>query len=148
MKVLSLLSILAGTALAIPSAELAKRDPELHARATAAATVCGSGYSFQDAIPLPEGTDPDMRLAMLFSYENNGNGCAILDNNTGPSQYMYIRVCNVDGSSCDTDSGTFSEYAGPVYVKSFACAEVTAKMGETSGSLYIDYQSDYVFPCN
>jgi hypothetical protein len=73
-------------------------------------------------------------------------GDTILDNNVGKSQYMYLRVCKVDGTGCDTDN--FSEYAGPVNVSSFACAPVTAKMGDTSGSHYIDYKSDTVFPCD
>ncbi|WP_033320633.1 hypothetical protein [Streptomyces yerevanensis] len=37
--------------------------------------------------------------------------------------------------------------AATVYVSSFACAPVTAKMGQTSSSLYIDYKSSRVFPC-
>ncbi|MEU7055197.1 hypothetical protein [Streptomyces sp. NPDC046197] len=115
---------------------------------TAAATVCGAGYTFKKAIPLPVGTDPRQRLATLFSYENNGKGCAILDNNQGSKQYMYLRLCQVDGSHCDTNSGMFSEYAGPVRVSAFACAPVTAKMGQSSSSLYIDYKSDYLFPCD
>lgn len=72
----------------------------------------------------------------------------ILDNNVGASRYMYLKVCKVDGTGCDTDSGNFSSYAGPVYVSSFACAPVTAKMGTSSSSLFINYTNDYVFPCN
>jgi hypothetical protein len=123
---------------------LARSNPEA---VSAAATVCGTGYTLRKGIPLPVGTDPDMRLATLFAYENAGKGCAMLDNNAGSSQYMYLKVCKVDGTGCDTDSGTFSSYAGPVYVSSFSCAPVTAKMGKTSSSLYIDYKSQYVFPC-
>lgn len=123
---------------------IAKSDPQ----AVAAATVCGSGYTLLKAVPLPLGTDPNLRLGTLFAYGNGGKGCAILDNNVGKSQYMYLRVCKVDGTGCDTDTGNFSEYAGPVNVSSFACAPVTAKMGNTSGSLYIDYKSDTVFPCD
>ncbi|WP_329138446.1 hypothetical protein [Streptomyces sp. NBC_00670] len=122
---------------------IAKSDPQ----AVAAATVCGSGYALSKAVPLPLGTDPNLRLGTLFAYENGGKGCAILDNNVGKSQYMYLRVCKAGGTSCDTDTGSFSQYAGPVYVSSFACAPVTARMGNSSGSLYIDYASDYVFPC-
>ncbi len=124
---------------------LARADPSA---AVAAANVCGTGYTLAKGIPLPVGVDPSERLATLFSYENSGKGCAILDNNVGSSQYMYLRVCKVDGTACDTDSGKFSEYAGPVYVSSFACAPVTAKMGATSSSLYINYKSSYVFPCD
>lgn len=93
------------------------------------------------------GTDPSERLATLFAYENGGKGCAILDNNVGESEYMYLKVCKTGGTGCDTDSGSFSEYAGPVYVSSFACAPVTAKMGSSSSNLYINYKSSYVFPC-
>lgn len=122
-----------------------KADP---APAGAAATVCGAGYALEKMVPLPEGTNPNQRLGALFAYSNNGQGCVILDNNTGPSQYMYIRICDVLGKNCQTDSGTYTDYAGPVRVSSFACAQVTAKMGQTASSLYIDYKSDYVFPCD
>lgn len=61
---------------------------------------------------------------------------------------MYLSICEVLGDKCDKDSGTFGEYAGPVYVDSFACAEVKARMGDSSGSLSVDYESEYVFPCN
>ncbi|MDV9170398.1 hypothetical protein R6V09_09645 [Streptomyces sp. W16] len=124
---------------------IAKADPQ---PASAAATVCGTGYSLFRAVPLPEGTDPNQRLAMLFSYENNGKGCVILDNNVGKSQYMYLHVCKVDNTGCSTDSGNFSEYAGPLYVASAVCAPVTAKMGATSSSLYINYATEYMFSCD
>ncbi|MFJ4921008.1 hypothetical protein [Streptomyces sp. NPDC088725] len=123
---------------------LVQDDP---AAAAAAATVCGAGYTLSKGIPLPLGTDPSMRWGTLFAYENGGKGCAILDNNAGKAQYMYLSVCQALGTNCDTDSGNFSSYAGPVYVSSFACAPVTAKMGSSSSSLYIDYKSEYVFPC-
>ncbi|MEV6805440.1 hypothetical protein [Streptomyces sp. NPDC051132] len=124
---------------------LVQDDPQA---AVAAATVCGSGYTLFRAVPLPEGTDPNMRLATLFSYENAGKGCAILDNNVGASRYMYLHVCKVDGTGCATDSGNFSEYAGPVYVASSVCAPVTAKMGTSSSSLYINFKSEYMFSCD
>ncbi|HWU06377.1 MAG TPA: hypothetical protein VN520_08345 [Streptomyces sp.] len=124
---------------------LAQEDPQT---AAAAATVCGTGYALSKAIPLPVGTDPDMRLATLFSYTNGGKGCAIMDNNVGASRYMYLKLCKVDGTGCGTDTGNFSQYAGPVYVSSIACAKVTARMGTSSSSLYIDYSSSYLFACN
>ncbi|WP_405947820.1 hypothetical protein OG588_15610 [Streptomyces prunicolor] len=124
---------------------IAKADPQ---PAAAAATVCGTGYSLFHAVPLPEGTDPNQRLATLFSYENNGKGCAILDNNVGVSRYMYLHMCKVDNTGCSTDSGNFSEYAGPLYVASDVCAPVTAKMGATSSSLYINYTTEYMFSCD
>ncbi len=115
--------------------------------AAAAANVCGAGYTLKKGIPLPLGTEPGERLATLFSYENGGKGCVILDNNVGASRYMYLKVCKTDGTACDPDEGNFTEYAGPVRVSSFACAPVTAKMGRTAGSLFIDYKSSRVFPC-
>ncbi|MEV7033564.1 hypothetical protein AB0N99_25480 [Streptomyces sp. NPDC093272] len=116
--------------------------------AVAAATVCGSGYTLFRAVALPQDVDPSLRLATLYSYENAGKGCAILDNNVGKSQYMYLHVCKVDGTGCDTDSGSFSEYAGPVNVASSVCAPVTAKMGQSSSSLYINFTSEYMFSCD
>ncbi|GAA2645992.1 hypothetical protein GCM10010307_51310 [Streptomyces vastus] len=130
---------MAALGLAAPQASAASQASD--------ANVCGSGYTLRKAVPLPVGTAPSERLATLFAYENGGKGCAILDNNAGNTEYMYLKVCKVNGTGCDTDSGNFSQYAGPVYVSSFACAPVTAKMGQTSSSLYIDYKSDRVFPC-
>ncbi|MGW7243260.1 hypothetical protein [Streptomyces sp. NPDC054804] len=124
---------------------LVQADPQA---AVAAATVCGSGYTLFRAEPLPDGVDPSQRLATLYSYVNAGKGCAILDNNVGKSQYMYLHVCKVDGTGCDTDSGNFSEYAGPVNVASSVCAPVTAKMGQSSSSLYINFSSEYMFSCD
>ncbi|WP_282795732.1 hypothetical protein [Streptomyces sp. CC224B] len=114
----------------------------------AAATVCGAGYTLRKAVPLPVGDHPDERLGTLFAYEKGSNGCLILDNNVGSKQYMYLKVCKVGGGSCDTDSGNFTDYAGPVRVSSFSCAPVTAKMASTSSSTpYINYKSEYVYPC-
>lgn len=123
----------------------AQADPQAVA---AAATACGAGYTLRKAVPLPVGDDPRERLGTLFAYENGSKGCMILDNNVGSKQYMYLKVCKSGGGSCDTDSGNFTEYAGPVRVSGFACAPVTAKMAKTSSSTpYVNYKSDYVFPC-
>ncbi|MFF6994622.1 hypothetical protein ACFY93_06620 [Streptomyces sp. NPDC008313] len=114
------------------------------AAVSAAATVCGSGYAFRNAVALPSATN---RLGTLFVYENGGSGCAIMDNNTSGAKYMYLKICEVGGTNCDTDSGNFTSYAGPNYVNSFACAPVTAKMGTSSSSLYFTYTSERLFPC-
>ncbi|MFE1959504.1 hypothetical protein [Streptomyces sp. NPDC059479] len=156
---------LAATALAAPQATAAPKptpsiaktaDAQTRAFAeanpqilAAAATACGAGYdTVNHAIPLPVGTDPQLRLATLFTYTNGNAGCTILDNNVGATRYMYLQVCKLGGTPCDTDSGNFSQYAGPVYVSSFVCARVTAKMGTSSTSLSINYATDYAFPCN
>ncbi|WEV25683.1 hypothetical protein OYE22_11100 [Streptomyces sp. 71268] len=116
----------------------------------AAATICGAGFDKVSQVkPLPEGVDPRERLAALFTYiGNNGRGCALLDNNAVGKKYMHVGVCDIDGKNCDTDSGYFSEHAGPVYVPKVACAPVTAKAGQSPSSLYINFTSRYVFPCN
>ncbi|MCY1653413.1 hypothetical protein AB0K64_23995 [Streptomyces sp. NPDC053741] len=124
---------------------IAQADPQAVA---AAANVCGAGYVLNKGIPLPVGTAPSERLATLFSYQNSGKGCVILDNNVGVSRYMYLKACKAGGTGCATDSGNFSQYAGPVYVSAFVCAPVTAKMGTSSSSLYINYTDEYVFSCN
>ncbi|MEU4998727.1 hypothetical protein [Streptomyces sp. NPDC021622] len=75
----------------------------------AAATVCGSGYVFRNAVALPDST----RLGTLFVYENGGKGCAIFDNNTGESEYMYLKICKVGGTGCDTDRATSASMRDP-----------------------------------
>lgn len=61
---------------------------------------------------------------------------------------MYLHVCKVDNTGCDTDSGNFTECAGPVYVAGSVCAPVTANMGQSSSSLYINLKSEYMFACD
>ncbi|MER0243556.1 hypothetical protein AAHZ94_16350 [Streptomyces sp. HSW2009] len=126
---------------------IAAEDP---AAISAAATLCGAGFDTVSGVkPLPEGTDPRLRLAALFTYINkSGKGCAVLDNNAEGKKYMYLSVCDIDGKNCGTDSGYFTDHAGPVYVPKVACARVTAKAGNSPSKLYIDYTSKYVFPCN
>ncbi|MEJ8634626.1 hypothetical protein [Streptomyces sp. MS2.AVA.5] len=110
----------------------------------AAANACGAGYTLNKAIPLPVGTDPRLRLATVFTYNSQADGCLIFDNNTGRAQSMTAKVCDgYPGAKCDTDSGTFTQYAGPVYTKHPVCATVTAKM-----SNFINYTSQYAFSCN
>ncbi|MER7928798.1 hypothetical protein ABTY96_37655 [Streptomyces sp. NPDC096057] len=93
------------------------------------------------------GDEPSLRLAALC-HENKAKGCAILDINVSKYQYMYSHVCIVDNTGCSTDTGSFSEYAGPVYVASAVCAPVTGKTGATSGKLYINYTTEYMFSCD
>ncbi|WP_406002812.1 hypothetical protein [Streptomyces sp. NBC_00829] len=129
---------------------LAEANPEAVKRA---ANVCGAGYDLERGIPLPVGTDPRMRLATLFSYTKGGNdsGCVILDNNLGVARKMSIKVCASlpPGAHCQTDSGKFSQYAGPVYTDEPVCAPVTATMADAAGtSLVINYKTEYAFLCD
>lgn len=108
------------------------------APAAAAETVCGAGYKLYQAEMLPD----QSRKATLFVYikgdnpaSNDTPTCAILDNNTGGTKWMKIKLCsNYTAEGCDSDSGNFSEYAGPVYRKHGGCGTVTALMKNTSSS--------------
>ncbi|GHI09469.1 hypothetical protein AQI88_37620 [Streptomyces cellostaticus] len=110
---------------------VAAEDPQA---VRAAATRCGSGYKLYVAERLPDAT----RLGTLFTYTKDGSSgltgvCAIFDNNTGAKQYMKLKLCpNRTNPTCDTEEGTFSQYAGPVYVTSpkgyLSCSKVTAIM--------------------
>lgn len=100
------------------------------------ANVCGSSYSLYNAERLP--TDAN-RLGTLFTYTNGGAGpsnftCIILDNNTGTTKWMKVKLCEnkVTSPRCDTDEGNFSQYAGPVYMDN--CATRTALMKNSSSS--------------
>ncbi|UQA96704.1 hypothetical protein [Streptomyces halobius] len=126
---------------------IARANPQI---VSAAATVCGSGYELSRATPLPKGIDPAKRHATLFSYTKGGNdyGCSIMDNNLGAARHMKLKVCNWQGTACDTDEGNFSQYAGPVYTSNPVCAPVTGQMWFTDGTLNVNYRSEYEYLCN
>ncbi|MFF4487206.1 hypothetical protein ACFY0F_12035 [Streptomyces sp. NPDC001544] len=106
--------------------------------AAAGATVCGTGYNLYQAEMLPDAS----RKGTLFVYvkgsnpaSNDAPTCAILDNNTSSAKWMKIKMCsNYIAEGCDSDSGTFSEYAGPVYRNHGGCGEVTSLMKSSSSS--------------
>ncbi|MGK5632002.1 hypothetical protein [Streptomyces sp. URMC 123] len=106
------------------------------AAAAAAANVCGTGYTLYYAERLPD----ERRFGTLFIYTKPGAGndqpvCSIFDNNTGVAKYMKIKLCsNYIADGCKEDSGTFSQYAGPVYQKRGGCGKVTAIMKSTASS--------------
>ncbi|KAE8138643.1 hypothetical protein BDV38DRAFT_281944 [Aspergillus pseudotamarii] len=147
MKLLNIITLLSTTTLTLAEG-LDTREANEANLAARAATICGSGYELNHAIPLPEGTDPKQRLGTLYTYIGKDKGCAILDNNVRKAQYMYLGVCDWKGEHCDKDVGTFSQYAGPIYISNFACAPLVAKMGQSSKSLYIDYKDEYGWACN
>ncbi|MEV4504955.1 hypothetical protein [Streptomyces klenkii] len=129
---------------------IAKSAPQV---AAAASTACGPGYELSKAMPLPQGIDPKMRHATLFSYRRDSNkgGCSILDNNMGSSRHMKLSVCDSGRLYCDVDEGNFTEYAGPVFTGYPVCATVRAQVwgsGTSSGSPYIDYSTQYAYLCD
>ncbi|WP_406278140.1 hypothetical protein OHT93_36455 [Streptomyces sp. NBC_00191] len=116
-----------------PTRAVAAADP---AAAAAAANVCGAGYTLYYAERLPD----ERRFGTLFIYTKPGAAenqpvCAIFDNNTGVAKYMKIKLCsNWIADGCTQDSGTFSQYAGPVYQKRGGCGKVTAIMTNSASS--------------
>ncbi|MGW7526568.1 hypothetical protein [Streptomyces sp. NPDC054783] len=102
------------------------------------ATVCGTGYALYKADMLPD----ESRKATLFVYvkgnnpaSNDAPTCAILDNNTSGTKWMKIKLCsNYTAEGCASDSGNYSQYAGPVYRNHGGCGTVTSLMKTTSSS--------------
>ncbi|MGW2637456.1 hypothetical protein [Streptomyces sp. NPDC001348] len=110
----------------------------------AAATLCGSGYTLARAEQLPD----SRRFGTLFTYAKYTVGgtdgaCAVFDNNTGARKHMKLKLC---WTTCKTDEGTYSEYAGPVKYESSAstfqpnCVVVNALMW-SDGVAIIDRQT-------
>ncbi|MFJ3717246.1 hypothetical protein [Streptomyces sp. NPDC090057] len=108
------------------------------AAAAAGATVCGTGYKLYKAEILPD----ESRKGTLFVYvkgsnpaSNDAPTCAILDNNMQTAKWMKIKLCsNYTAEGCASDSGTFSEYAGPVYRNHGGCGTVTSLMKTSSSA--------------
>jgi hypothetical protein len=117
--------------------------------AAASATVCGTGYEFNDAKALPSA---DKRYATLFFYTKGTSACAILDNNTsGAANYMDLQIWPGDNKDAgDRDKGNFSEYAGPVYSSTIAtggrCVGISALMKNEAGTAnLVNWKGGYVF---
>ncbi|KAE8381520.1 hypothetical protein BDV26DRAFT_289372 [Aspergillus bertholletiae] len=146
MKLLNAITLLSTATVALAEG-LDTREAHEASLDARAATICGAGYKFNMAEPLPQGTDPKQRLATLYTYNGKEKGCAFLDNNVGKAQYMSVSVCDLYGKHCTKDAGTFGQYAGPIYIKNTACAPLVAKMGQTSKKLYIDYKTEYAWAC-
>ncbi|MET9520237.1 hypothetical protein [Streptomyces sp. NPDC002994] len=119
----------------------------------ATANLCGSGYVLQSAERLPD----ERRFGTLFSYVRGSadltGACSVFDNNTGSAKYMKLKLCtNRVQPRCDTDEGTFSQYAGPVKItgthSEIFCSRFTAvmKTSKTSTSALID-RVDYATVC-
>ncbi|MFJ5549624.1 hypothetical protein [Streptomyces sp. NPDC093225] len=123
-----------------------------HPRAAmSSATACGTGYKLARAVALPEGTDPKMRLATLFTYTKGGNdaGCAILDNNMGSKSYkLKVQACDPRGRTCQTDEGHFANYAGPVRTNDPVCGIVTAAMWNPAGQEIFTFKTEYGWLCD
>ncbi|MEU7055198.1 hypothetical protein [Streptomyces sp. NPDC046197] len=153
-------AVLAAVAVAAPQAVAAEQSTSSASQqsgtavraehgdaAAVGAATCGTGYHLVSSWAL---TKPDhTHVATLNGYENGDKGCAILANDQGSKQYMSLSLCKPDGTHCDTDSGMFSEYAGPMHVTGGTlCAPVIVKMGPSSSSLYLDFKNSLLFNCD
>ncbi|MQY38322.1 hypothetical protein SRB17_63350 [Streptomyces sp. RB17] len=127
---------------------LAAADP---AAVRAGGLLCGSGYKLASVEPLPD----SRRFGTLFTYIKEvtapamSGACAVFDNNLGAKKHMKLKLC---WTTCKTDEGSFSDYAGPVKYESNAdtfqprCAMVTALMWE--GSVAIINRERHVDACD
>ncbi|GGP32675.1 hypothetical protein GCM10018980_74370 [Streptomyces capoamus] len=143
---------LAAVAVSAPHAVAAEKPTPSASQPSvteAVTNVCGTGYQQTAAWRLTAPADPSKTVATLYGYENGDKGCAILGNNQDSKQYMSLSLCKSDGTHCDTDSGMFSEYAGPVRVADKFCATVSVKMGKSASSLYLEFKDNpHLFLCD
>ncbi|MFJ8795135.1 hypothetical protein [Streptomyces sp. NPDC102462] len=65
----------------------------------------------------------------------------------GVAKYMGITLCdNWVDTPCDSDTGTFKYYAGPVYQKDGACGYATVRMRNAAGTTIIN--DSYYLVCD
>ncbi|MFI0815359.1 hypothetical protein ACH4TX_03405 [Streptomyces sp. NPDC021098] len=103
------------------------------------ANLCGSGYELYSAERLPD----ERRYGTLFIYVKGGTGpnnyaCTLFDNNQDGARYMKLKICENKTSNprCQTDEGSFTQYAGPVRMDN--CPQITAIMKNGNGKAIID----------
>ncbi|MHC0430862.1 hypothetical protein ACX6XY_11815 [Streptomyces sp. O3] len=104
-------------------------------RALLSGVVCGSSYpTLVHAERLPY---PSNRKATVYIWQGKTTGpnfydkaiCATLWNDTGKRHKVEARLCsNYTSDGCDTNSGWFSSYAGPVYQKRGYCGTMRSRM--------------------
>ncbi|MFD5077827.1 spore-associated protein A [Streptomyces sp. NPDC058371] len=109
---------LGGTAVfAGPAAAAPRTTAVAAADATAQAAyngVCGTGYTVIDSTPVP-----DKGTVYVTYNKTTGKNCAVsIRNNPGTPVWMAVSL-NIDagrGAPSVTDSGSYSTYAGPIYL--------------------------------
>jgi hypothetical protein len=85
-------------------------------------------------------------LATEYMYAKGGDlmyntsTCAVLyaeGSYYNVAKYMGITLCNETESTCDTDHGTYKEYAGPVHVTYGGCGHVNVQMKNPAGTVIL-----------
>lgn len=81
------------------------------AAAAAYSGDCGSGYGVVNQAPVSGGT-------VYLTYNNsNGRNCVVvMRSDPGSSMNMDASLKSADSTSWKTDPGSFTTYAGPVYL--------------------------------
>ncbi|WP_030546638.1 hypothetical protein [Streptomyces albus] len=110
--------------------------------ATAAANVCGSGYSISTGA-VRYGT-----YGTTYTWTNGTSTgssyydkpiCAVFFNDTGYTKYMGVRLrSNYTADAPKEDFGAYRSYAGPVYQKRGYCGKVYSYMKSSSGTDLVD----------
>lgn len=98
------------------TAEAAASNPQAVA---AASTVCGGSYNTLAYIDASLPGDTGAVSGSMAAYVGGGYLCIVFYNQTpGGANWMYLQACpgTTTSTACGYDSGTFSSYAGPVYI--------------------------------
>jgi serine/threonine-protein kinase len=92
--------------------------------------VCGSGYQVIDSASL-SGTSGTVAKVYLLYNSSNANNCTVTLKSTSVGTATAVSAyLEVQGGARNTDSGSFSYYAGPVRAKA---AGVCVKWGGSAG---------------
>ena len=106
------------TSVNLRTASSSAHEPSAASRTARPAAVynsaCGSGYKVVDSVPIST-------LGTVFLTYNSSTGynCVVnVRTNPGTAMHMEAAIAlSGDGSTIHSNSGDFSTYAGPVYIK-------------------------------
>ncbi|MEU3015795.1 MULTISPECIES: spore-associated protein A [unclassified Nocardiopsis] len=73
---------------------------------------CGSGYGVVNTASVPGGT-----IHLAYNNSNGKNCVIVMRSNPGAAMSMDAALKRSDSTSWQTDPGSFTTYAGPVYLE-------------------------------
>lgn len=92
-----------------------------------AAGECGAGYAHVDSYAIGSAGTLE-----LYYSSSSGKNCAIARDRTPSSGFKAVYLSLANKPWADVDSGTFTYYAGPVYVSAAGkCIDVRGDIGST-----------------
>jgi hypothetical protein len=113
-------AVLAGAAM-VSSCLFATATP------ASAAGECGSGYTQVDSYAIGSAGTLE-----LYYNSSSGKNCAIARDSSPGSGYKAVYIGLENKPWADVDDGTFTYYAGPVYVSARGqCIDVRGDIGNT-----------------